>query len=42
MRTEKREMMFNHLRRKFKGTQEDEKGIAYGNIGMYYVETNIC
>ena len=42
MRPEKREMMFNHLRKKFKGTREDVKGISYGNIGMYCVERNIC
>ncbi len=41
MRTENREMMFNHLRRKFKGTQEDVKGISYDNIGMCCVERNI-
>ena len=41
MRTEKREMMCNHLRRKFKGTREDVKGTTYDNIGMYCVEINI-
>ena len=41
-RTENREMMCNHLRRKFKETERVMKGISYGNISMYCVEKNIC